>query len=71
MSEEDVRAVMTSPLSMFITDGYALAPYGTLGLGKPHSRCYGTFPRVPGRYVREKRALTLQEDIRNMASFAA
>ena len=71
MSEEDVKTVMRSPISMFITDGYALAPYGEISRGKPHPRCYGTFPRVLGKYVREEKVLTLQEAIRKMTSFAA
>lgn len=40
---------------------------GLLG-GKPHPRAYGTFPRVLGRYVREKKALTLEEAISKMTS---
>jgi N-acyl-D-amino-acid deacylase len=71
MSEEDVRTVMRSMYSMFGTDGYALAPYGAIGMGKPHPRCYGTFPRVLGKYVREEKVLTLQEAIRKMTSFPA
>jgi N-acyl-D-aspartate/D-glutamate deacylase len=71
MSEEDVRTVMRSLLSMFITDGYALAPYGEISRGKPHPRCYGTFPRALGEYVRGENVLTLQEAIRKMTSFAA
>lgn len=38
---------------------------------KPHPRLYGTFPRVLGRYVREKKLLTLEEAIRKMTSFPA
>jgi N-acyl-D-amino-acid deacylase len=43
---------------------------GLLG-GRPHPRAYGAFPRVLGRYVREKRTLTLEEAIRKMTSQAA
>ena len=60
-----------SPLSMFITNGYALAPYGAQGLGKPYLRFYGTFPRVLGSHVRDERLLTLPEAIRKMTFFAA
>jgi len=38
---------------------------------KPHPRLYGTFPRVLGEYVREKKLLTLEEAIRKMTSFPA
>jgi|TARA_B100000315_G_scaffold258503_1_gene310913 N-acyl-D-aspartate/D-glutamate deacylase len=39
--------------------------------GKPHPRLFGTFPRVLGRYVREKRILKLEEAVRRMTSLAA
>lgn len=38
---------------------------GLLG-GKPHPRVYGTFPRILGKYVREEKALTLEEAIYKM-----
>ncbi len=43
---------------------------GLLG-GRPHPRAYGTFPRVLGRYVRERRTLMLEEAVRKMTSQAA
>ncbi|HEY7509761.1 MAG TPA: D-aminoacylase [Vicinamibacteria bacterium] len=43
---------------------------GLLG-GRPHPRAYGTYPRVLGRYVREKKLLTLEEAVRKMTSQAA
>ena len=43
---------------------------GLLG-GRPHPRAYGSYPRVLGRYVRERRTLTLEEAIRKMTSQAA
>ncbi len=33
---------------------------GLLG-GRPHPRAYGTYPRILGRYVREKRLVSLEE----------
>jgi N-acyl-D-amino-acid deacylase len=46
---------------------------GTDGLlgGRPHPRAYGTFPRVLGRYVRDRGALTLEAAIQKMTSQAA
>lgn len=38
---------------------------GLLG-GKPHPRVYGSFPKVLGRYVREKKVLTLEAAVRKM-----
>lgn len=68
MSEADVTLGIGSPLTSICSDGTAVAPeWG----GKPHPRYYGTFPRVLGRYVREKKALTLEEAVRKMTSYAA
>lgn len=71
MDDEDIVRVMKSPLQMVATDAWAVAPYGVLGAGKPHPRFYGTYPRVLGRYVREKKVLTLEEAVRKMTSFPA
>jgi N-acyl-D-amino-acid deacylase len=38
---------------------------GLLG-GKPHPRVFGAFPRILGKYVREEKALTLEEAIYKM-----
>jgi N-acyl-D-amino-acid deacylase len=56
--EEHVTRFMTMPEQNVCTDGL-------LG-GKPHPRVYGSFPRVLGRYVREKKALSLEEAVRKM-----
>lgn len=42
-----------------------------LAKGKPHPRAFGSFPRVLGRYVREKQVLKLQEAIYKMTKKAA
>ena len=39
--------------------------------GKPHPRLFGTFPRILGRYVRERGLLNLPEAVRRMTSLAA
>jgi N-acyl-D-amino-acid deacylase len=36
--------------------------------GRPHPRVFGSFPRVLGKYVREEKALTLEDAIRKMTS---
>jgi dihydroorotase/N-acyl-D-amino-acid deacylase len=41
------------------------------GHANPHPRSYGTFARVLGVYVREKRVITLEDAIRKMSSFPA
>jgi hypothetical protein len=37
----------------------------------PHPRAYGSFARVLGKYVRDEKALTLQDAIRRLTSFPA
>jgi N-acyl-D-amino-acid deacylase len=50
-NEIDVRTVFAHQLSMVGSDGLSLDPNGPTGLGVPHPRSYGTFPRVIKRYV--------------------
>ena len=41
------------------------------GTASPHPRSYGTFARVLGVYVREKKVISLEEAVRKMTSFPA
>jgi N-acyl-D-amino-acid deacylase len=43
---------------------------GLLG-GRPHPRAYGTYPRLLGRYVRERGTVALEEMVRKLTSQAA
>lgn len=71
MCEEDVKTVMASPFTMIGSDSSCRAVDGPLSTGKPHPRCYGTFPRVLGKYVREEKTLTLEEAVRKMTGLPA
>jgi dihydroorotase/N-acyl-D-amino-acid deacylase len=62
MAEEDVIRIMQHPQTMIGSDGRLVEP----GMGHPHPRWYGTFPRVIGHYAREKAVLELSEAIRKM-----
>jgi N-acyl-D-amino-acid deacylase len=62
-SEEVVRKIMREPYVNICTDGL-------LG-GKPHPRAYGTYPRILGRYVRERGLLGLGEAVHKMSGLAA
>jgi N-acyl-D-amino-acid deacylase len=62
-SEEVVERFATLPYVNVCTDGL-------LG-GRPHPRAYGTYPRILGRLVRERRRMTLEEAVRKMTSQAA
>ena len=67
MDERDVIRIMQHPQTMIASDGRLVAP----GMGHPHPRWYGTFPRVLGHFVREKKVLTLEEAIRKMTGSPA
>jgi N-acyl-D-amino-acid deacylase len=71
MQEPDVEAILADPEVMVGTDGLAVSPAGPLGGFGVHPRYYGTFPRILGRYVRERKALDLPTAIRKMTSIAA
>ncbi|MFN2364380.1 MAG: amidohydrolase family protein [Halarsenatibacteraceae bacterium] len=66
MCEKDLETVLSSRLSMIGSDGSSLAVEGILAKGKPHPRNFGTFPRVLGRYVREKQVIKLETAIHKM-----
>ena len=67
MSEDDVVRIMQHPATMIASDGEVPA----FGRGFPHPRSYGTFARVLGVYVRERRVLGLEDAVRRMTSFPA
>jgi len=69
--QEDVDTLVKHPAVMPCSDGWAHAPYGELGQGKPHPRCYGAFPRYLHTYTVEKGFFTLEEAIRRMTSMPA
>jgi N-acyl-D-amino-acid deacylase len=71
MNEEEVIEIMQQPEGMFGSDGCAVAPYGLTATGKVHPRFYGTYPRILGRYVREKKVLTLEQAINKMTGLPA
>jgi N-acyl-D-amino-acid deacylase len=62
MKESDIKTFYTQSWVMVSSDG---------GIGGRHPRGAGTFPRVLGRFVREKRWLTLEEAVRKMTSMPA
>ena len=59
MTEEVVNTAISSPLTIIASDGI-------LDKGKGHPRTAGTYSRVLGNYVREKKALTLMDALAKM-----
>jgi N-acyl-D-amino-acid deacylase len=62
MVDDDIRTFYRWPWTMVSSDG---------GIGMRHPRGAGTFPRVLGRFVRERKWLRLEEAIRKMTSLPA
>ena len=67
MHEDDVERIMKHPQTMIASDGRLVKP----GIGHPHPRWYGTFPRVLGYYAREKQTITLSAAIYKMTQLPA
>ena len=67
ISEEDLQRILVHPATMIASDG----EIPIFGEAVPHPRSYGTFVRVLGLYVREKRLLTLETAVQKMSSFPA
>ena len=63
--ERGLEAILAHPAGALCTDA------NDYGRGKPHPAAYGAFPRVLGRYVRERRCLGLEEAIRKMTAYPA
>jgi N-acyl-D-aspartate/D-glutamate deacylase len=66
MDDDDIERILKNPGTMIGSDG--IPGFGT---AKTHPRMTGTFPRVLGRYAREKGVITLEEAIRKMTSLPA
>ena len=62
MVDDDIEAFVRWPYTMFSSDG---------GIGMRHPRGAGSFPRVLGRFVRERKWISLEEAIRKMSSLPA
>jgi N-acyl-D-aspartate/D-glutamate deacylase len=71
MSEDNLDRILAHPLGMVCSDGGAFAIEGPTRRGSPHPRGLGSFPRVLGRYVRERKALTLEQAIHKMTALPA
>lgn len=67
IGEEDVERILRYPFTMIGSDGEV--PH--FGVGAPHPRSYGTFARVLGRYVRERKTLTLEDAVHRMSGMTA
>ena len=71
VSEEDFLNIARHPAGGIISDGFSLAPEGTLAEGKHHPRSYGAFPYFLRHFVREQGALRWEDAIHKLTGHAA
>ncbi len=71
MSQPDVTLALQQPWVAIDNDSSGTSPQGILGQEHPHPRAYGTFPRILRKYVREDKALALEDAIRKMSALPA
>jgi len=67
MHGDDLEAFMRAPWNMTASDG----SYPVWGVGAPHPRAFGSFPRKIRHYVLDQQVVTLPDAIRSMTSLPA
>jgi N-acyl-D-amino-acid deacylase len=71
MSEDNVRREVALPWVSFGSDASAPAPEGVFLQSNEHPRAYGNFVRVLAKYVRDEKALSLQQAVRKLSALPA
>jgi N-acyl-D-amino-acid deacylase len=71
MSEDNVRREMALPWVSFGSDASAPAPEGVFLQSNEHPRAYGNFVRVLAKYVRDEKAIPLEEAVRKLSALPA
>jgi N-acyl-D-amino-acid deacylase len=71
MSEDNIKKEVGLPWVSFGSDEGSYRPEGVFLKSNAHPRAYGNFARVIGKYVRNEKALTLQDAIRRLSAFPA
>ncbi len=72
IAEEDIRALLRSPLAMVSSDGLVMPPAESLDDPALYWPCsYGEYAGVLARFVRDEGVLRLEEAVRKMTSFPA
>ena len=67
IGEQDLERILAHPATMVASDGEV----AVFGRNVPHPRSYGTFARVLGLYVRDKKILPLETAVQKMSAFPA
>lgn len=63
-SEENLRKVLTHPLTSICTDGLFTG-------GKPHPRTFGTYPKFLGEFIRDKKWMSLEAAVHKISGLPA
>ena len=71
ISPDNLKREAALPWMSFGSDAGSIAPEGVFLRSHPHPRAYGTFARVLGRFVRDERALALEDAVRKMTMLPA
>ena len=71
MDEDDLVNILKHPRGMIGSDGMSVSTEGIMSFGMPHPRAFGTRARVLGRYVREKKVLSLEDAVKKMSYMPA
>jgi dihydroorotase/N-acyl-D-amino-acid deacylase len=67
IGEEDLQRILVHPATMVASDG----EIPIFGRASPHPRSYGTFARVLGLYVRDRKLLSLETAVQKMSALPA
>ena len=71
MNQENLTRILKQTYTAIASDAAAMPLDPAMVEGRPHPRAFGTFPRVLGRHVREKKELTIEEAVRKMTALPA
>ncbi|OGI27617.1 MAG: hypothetical protein A2359_04820 [Candidatus Moranbacteria bacterium RIFOXYB1_FULL_43_19] len=71
LSEDNLKKLIKHPLSIIATDGAGYSVSHKDSGELVHPRCFGTFPRIFGKYVREEKILGLEDAVRKITSLPA
>ena len=71
ISEDNIPMQLQQSWNKVSTDAGGLDPEWARAQGPTHPRAYGTYTRVLGKYVREEKALELEDAIRKMSGAVA
>jgi N-acyl-D-amino-acid deacylase len=67
MNPDNVKREVALPWMSFGSDAGSQAPEGVFLKSSTHPRAYGNFVRVIGKYVRDEKAMTLQDAIHRLS----